>query len=186
MPREINFLSDRHKEIVKQEQADRKIMTMCAIGLGVCFSIFIIYSGVQLFFSYQLNKTKAEETSLRSQIVGDQETEKTFVIFVHKLSSLVQIDQDRQDKRTIIQFFNSYFGGSISIVGVEFDQREKLLTLKLESGSVFDLKQVLEKLSDSTVQSKFSSVKPSNLTRTGDGKYQIDVTVSTTAPNIWN
>ncbi len=184
MPREINFLSDRHKAIVKQEQADRKIMTMCAIGLGVCFTIFIAYSAVQLFFSYQLNKTKAQETVLRSQIVGDQETERAFVIFVHKLSSLVQIDQDRQDKRTIIQFFNTYFGSSISITGVSFDQREKLLTLQLQSGSVFELKQVLIKLNDQAVLSKFASVKPSNLIRSADGKYQIDVTVSTAAPNI--
>ncbi len=184
MSREINFLSDRHKEIVKQELADRRIMTLCSIGLGICFAIFVAFSAIQLFFSYQLNKTKVEEASLRQQIVGDQETERTFVIFVHKLSSLVQIDQDRQDKKVIIQFFNTYFGGSISIVGVEFNQSQKLLTLKLESDSVFTLKNVLTKLNDPEVLSKFSSVSPSNLTRTPDGKYQIDVTVSTVAPKI--
>jgi len=184
MPREINFLSDRHKEIVKQELADRKIMLICSIFLGACFGIFVAASAVQLFLSFQLNKTKNIESSLRTQIVGNQTTEKTFVIFVHKLGSLAQIDQDRQDKKVIIQFFNSYFGSSVSIIGVEFDQNQKLLTLKLQSSSVFELKNVLVKLTDKEVFDKFTSVRPSNLTRSLDGKYQINVTVSTVAPKI--
>jgi hypothetical protein len=184
MPREINFLSDRNKAIVKQETEDRKIMMMCAAVLAVCFGIFVITSGIQLYFSFQLSKIKQEETALRAQIVGDQETERNFVVFVHKLASLAQIDQDRQDKKMIIQFFSTYFGSAISIVGVEFDQNQKLLTLKLESNSIFDLKGVLSRLSEKEVTDKFSSINPSNLTRTQDAKYQVDVTISTVTPNI--
>lgn len=184
MSREINFLSDRHKTIVKQELADRKIMVMCSMVLGVCFGLFVVTTAIQLFFSYQLTKAKSQEAVLRTQIVGDQDTEKSFVVFVHKLSSLVQVDQDRQDKKVIIQFFNSYFGSDVSIVGVEFNQKQKLLTLELQSKSIFVLKDVLTKLADQEVLNKFTSVSPSNLTRTEDGKYKLDVTVSTVTPKI--
>lgn len=184
MPREINFLSDRHKQIVKQEVADRKVMLLCGIVLAACFGIFVAMSSVQFYFSYQLTQTKATQEQLRQQIIGSQDIEKSFVVFVRKLSSLAKIDQERQDKKEIIQFFNTYFGESISITGVTFNQKEKLLTIQLQSTSVFDLREVLNKLSSVEVMNKFKSVSPSNLGRTADGKYQIDVTVSTVMPNI--
>ena len=184
MPREINFLSDRHKQIVKQEVADQKVMLFCGIGLGVCFALFVAVSSIQFYFSYKISQTKSHEAALRQQIMGDQDTEQSFVVFVRKLSSLVQIDQDRQDKKAIISFFNSYFGSNISITGVTFDQKAKLLTLELQSESIFSLKDVLSKLDSEDLMSKFTSLNPSNLGRTPDGKYQIDVTVSTVSPKI--
>lgn len=184
MSREINFLSDRHKQIVKQEVADQRVMLFCGIGLGVCFALFVAVSAVQFYFSYKIEQTKTQEAALRQQVIGNQDTEQSFVVFVRKLSSLVQIDQDRQDKKAIIQFFNSYFGNTITITGVTFDQKAKLVTLQLQSKSVFDLKDVISKLNSDDVASKFNSVEPSNLSRTSDGKYQIDVTVSTVSPKI--
>ncbi len=184
MPREINFLSDRHKQIVKQEVADQRVMLFCGIGLGVCFALFVAVSAVQFYFSYQISQTKNREEQLRTQIKGDQDTEHSFVVFVRKLSSLVQIDQDRQDKKTVIQFFNSYFGNAVTITGVTFDQKGKMLTLQLQTKSIFELKDVISKVNSNDFMSKFTSVSPSNLERTNDGKYEIDVTVSTVSPKI--
>lgn len=184
MPREINFLSDRHKDILKQEEADKKIMLYAAIVLGICFFLFVVTTSIQIYFSYQLTQTKLQQEALRKQIIGDQDTERSFVIFVHKLSDLAQLDQERQDKKAIIQYFNSAFGSNISLTGVKFDQNEKLLTLSLQSPSVFELKQIIPRLGTPELLQKFSSVHPSHLTRTQDGKYQVDVVVSTVSPKI--
>lgn len=184
MTREINFLSERHKQVLKQEAADQKIMWYAVAGLAVSLVLFLIATSLQFFYASQLTQTKNQESTLRSQIMSDQGTEQSYVIFVNKLSRLVQIDQDRQDKKAIIQFFNSYFGQNITIVGVQFDQTAKLLTLQLQSASVFTLNEVLGKLNDTQVTSRFKSVSPGTLTRTTDGKYQITITVSTETPKI--
>lgn len=184
MPREINFLNERRKKLTKQEKSDKNVMMMTSYFLGVVFVILVITEGVSIYLGRQVFDLQAAQEVARSQITSNQTVEKSFVIFVHKLSSLARIYQDRQDKKAVIQYFGSAFDSSVSIQEISFDQAQKLLTFHLQSTDVFAMQKVFQLFNSSDFRSKFQSVSLSNLSRASDGSYIVVITVSTNKPNL--
>ena len=179
MSRQINFLGDRQKQLGKTEIQDRQILRYTGIFLGGCFAVFVVVFGVHLYFGRQLSQIQTAEKVARSKILSNEEIERSLVIFVNKLSSLSKIGQDRQEKNAAITFFSSVFGNSVFIRQIDFEQKEKLLTFKLQSNDIFSLRQVFEVVNSAEVQQRFTSVRPSDLVRTADGKYEMVVAVVT-------
>jgi hypothetical protein len=179
MPREINFLSERRKQLTKVEKKDTQIMKILAGILGMVFVFFLLSFGVQLYVDRQLFQLKAAQKVARSQIAENEEIERSFVIFVYKLTSLSNINQDRQEKNAAIDYFSTVFGDSIFIKNIEFDQKEKLLIFRLESNDVFALRKIFDTLKSEEIRQRFASINPSDLKRTITGTYEISVAVVT-------
>ena len=179
MSRQINFLGERQKQLGKTEIQDRQILRYATIFLGISFGVFVLVFGINFYFSRQLSQIMTAERVARSQILSNEDIERSLVIFVNKLSSLAKIAQDRQEKNEAITFFSSVFGNTVFIKQIDFDQKEKLLTFRLQSDDIFSLKDVFEVVNSPEVQQQFRSVKPSDLSRAPNGKYEMVVAVVT-------
>jgi hypothetical protein len=184
MSREINFLNERRKKLTKQESGDRNIMMMTGYFVAIIFIISCVAFGVSFYFDRQVFDLQEAQKVARSQITTNQNVEKSFVIFVHKLSSLANIYQDKQDKKAVIQFFSSAFDPSISIQEISFNQPEKLLTFHLQSEDIFAMQKVFSLFNSPDFRVKFQSVNLSNLSRSSDGRYIVVITVSTNKPKL--
>jgi len=174
--RHINFLAERRKGLTKTEVQDRKIMRLASFIFGGAFLLFLLIFGVRFYFDRQLVQVKEAQKGARSQILNNELTERSFVIFVYKLSALAELTQDKQDKNNAISYFSHIFGPEVFIRQISFLEKERILTLKIQSDSIFSLKQVFSLLNSEPVRAQFSSINPSDLTRTAQGDYQMAIT----------
>ncbi len=179
MPQDINFLRERRKNLSVKEKKDKQLLKIAGVVYGVVLVIFVIVYGIQIYLSRQLDSVVQEEKAARSQIVENQDVERSYVIFSHKLTSLSSVYQDRLDKKEAIAYFTNIFGPSIFVKEITFDQIEKLLVFRLQSSDIFHLQDIFTVVNSPETQQKFYSVNASNLQRSPDGKYEMNVVVST-------
>jgi len=176
MSRQINFLSERRKGLTKVEIQDRKIIRIASIIFGGAFTVFLIIFGVRFYFDRQLFQVKEGQKAARSQILNDQNIERSFVVFVYKLTALANLTQDKQEKNEALNFFSNLFGSDVFVTQMSYLEKERILSLKIQSDSVFTLRNVFQLLNDSSVREEFSSVNPSDLTRNTQGDYEMVIT----------
>lgn len=183
MPKEINFLRERRKGVTAQEKSDRRMLLLSSVVFGIALILFFAAFIGQLYLNGQLNDVLAQQKNARSQIVLNQDLERSFVIFSHKLTSLTQLFQDRLDKKEAIAYFSSVFGPDILIKQIDFDRVEKLLVFRIQAGDIFKLQNVFNIVNSPQTQSRFASVNASNLSRLRDGKYEMNIVISTKKMN---
>jgi hypothetical protein len=174
--RQINFLAERRKGLTKTELQDRKIMRIASIVFGGVFVVFLVVFGVRFYFDRQLYQVREAQKSARSQILNNETTERSFVVFVYKLTALANLTQDKQEKNQAITFFSNLFGPDVFIRQMSFLEKEKILSLRIQSDSIFSLKQVFEILNSQEVRNQFVSINPSDLMRTPQGNYEMVIT----------
>lgn len=184
MSREINFLNERRKQLSKQERGDRSVMMMSTYFVVGIFVLFLLTFGLRLYLERQLFLIQEAQKVARNQITSNEEVEKSFVVFIHKLSHLAKIYRDRQEKKSVIQYFTGVFGDEVSISEISFNQAEKLLTFTLTARDVFNLKRIFDLANSEEMRIRFKSVNLSNLSRNQAGQYSLILTVSTDAPKI--
>ncbi len=176
MSRQINFLAERRKSLTKTEREDQRIIRLVSILFGTVFGLFLIVFGVRFYFDRQLFQVKQAQKTARGQILNNETTERSFVIFVYKLNALVSLTENKQEKNQALTFFSNLFGPDVFITQMSFLEKEKILSLKIQSDSVFSLRQVLDLLSSPEVKKEFVSVSPSDLLRTARGDYEMVIT----------
>src|SRR5688572_18916140 len=176
MSRQINFLAERRKSLTKTEQEDRRIIRIVSIFFGTVFTVFLIVFGIRFYFDRQLFQVEAAQKNARSQILNNEATERSFVIFVYKLNALVNLTQDKQEKNQALNFFSNLFGPNVFVTQMSFLEKERILSLKIESDSIFSLREVLNLLNSPEVRVQFISVNPSDLVRTARGDYEMVIT----------
>jgi hypothetical protein len=182
MAREINFLEERRKRVSKLNKLDQKYFQWSIIGFSVVLVICLIVFAVRFYLSRQVTGLKNDQATTRAQILNNQDAERSFVLFVHKLSALAEIYQNRQDKKEAITYFTKVFGPDVLVTQIEFDQTTKLLQFHLKAKDIFTIEKVMDQIYSEEVRQKFTSVNPSELSRQPDGSYQLVVSVVT--PNV--
>ena len=174
--RQINFLSERRKSLTKTEHQDQQVMQIMAGVFGLIVVICLMSFGLHFFLNRQMTQVQAAEKAARSQIVDNETIERSFVIFVYKLTALTSLSQDKQDKNEAISFLSTLFGDDVFIKQMNFLEKERILSLRIQSDSIFSLKQVFSQLNDPEVRGRFASLNPSDLLRTADGNYEMSIT----------
>ncbi len=176
MSRQINFLAERRKSLTKIEVQDQKAIRIASGVFTVTFLIFLAVFGVRFYFDRQLFQVREAQKAARSQILNDQAIEQSFVIFVYKLTALANLTQDKQEKNEALNFFSNLFGSDVFVTQMSYLEKERILSLKIQSDSVFSLRKVFELLNTDAVREEFASVNPSDLTRTPQGDYEMVIT----------
>lgn len=176
MSRQINFLAERRKSLTKVEIQDRKVIRIASIAFSAVFLAFLVIFGIRFYFERQLLQVKEAQKVARAQILNDQAIERSFVIFVYKLTALANLTQDKQEKNQALNFFSNLFGPDVFVTQMTFLEKEKILSLKIQSDSIFSLRQIFELMNTAPVREQFVSVNPSDLMRTPNGDYEMVIT----------
>lgn len=176
MSRQINFLAERRKALIKTEIQDRKVMKIASVIFGTVFTVFLVVFAVRFYFDRQLFQVREAQKAARAQILNNESIERSFVIFVYKLTALANLTQDKQEKNQAITFFSNLFGDDVFIRQMSFLEKEKILSLKIQSDSIFSLRQVFDLLNSQQVRDQFVSINPSDLMRTSGGDYEMVIT----------
>lgn len=174
--RQINFLAERRKGLTKVEIQDRKVIRIASMIFGGVFTVFLIIFGIRFYFDRQLFQVREAQKAARSQILNDQNIERSFVIFVYKLTALANLTQDKQEKNEALNFFSNLFGSDVFVTQMSYLEKERILSLKISSDSVFSLRNMFRLLNDDSVRAEFSSVNPSDLQRNAQGDYEMVIT----------
>jgi hypothetical protein len=174
--RQINFLAERRKGLTKTEIQDRKMMRGASMVFGSVFTVFLLIFAVRFYFDRQLFQVREAQKTARNQILSNESIERSFVIFVYKLTALANLTQDKQEKNEAITFFSKLFGPSVFVREMSFLEKERILSLRLQSSSVFSLRQVFTLLNSQAVRDQFLSVNPSDLQRNTQGDYEMVIT----------
>lgn len=176
MSRQINFLAERRKALTKTELQDRKVMRVASMIFGGVFMVFLAVFAVRFYFDRQLFQVREAQKTARAQILNNESIERSFVIFVYKLTALANLTQDKQEKNQALTFFSNLFGDDVFVRQMSFLEKEKILSLKIQSDSIFSLREVFALLNSQQVRDQFVSINPSDLVRTAGGDYEMIIT----------
>lgn len=174
---DINFVRQRLKKLTKLEKKDKEYFKIAAIITSVLLLILAGISSYKIYLTSQLKGIENEQKGFLSRIEQQEEKEKSFVLFVNKLRVLSDVFQKRKDKQDAIGYFSQIFGSDVTIEKIAYDADSELLTFRLMSADIFTLEKVFELLSTEQSTQKFASLTKSNLKRTSNGIYQMQITV---------
>jgi len=175
---DINFLRKQRITFSKTENKDKKIF-LVAIGFLTLSVISLIISlSISFYYKSEVKKTIAEQKHLTSVVLGEEKTEREFLIFANKLSAIKEIFENRSDKQEAIGFFSNLFGESVFIAGMTYNGENGTLSLGSVSKNIFDLENTFALLDGQEVKSNFDSLKKSSLSRGDNGEYSMGLTVS--------
>lgn len=180
MPREINFVAERQKGVSKQQKQDLNFARIAGVIFAVVGVAVVATFGVFFYLNNQLGQVKNQEAAIHNQIMVAHDNEVAFLGYAKKLSILTTVYRDRQDKNNIIAYFSSLFGSDAVIVGIDYDQQDKLLHFRVESSDVFSFRRVLNLVNSAELKTTFPTLATSTLVRSDEAKYQITISVPIT------
>jgi hypothetical protein len=179
MARDINFVAQRRKKLTAQQLQDKKFFGYAVGVVSVVFTIFVLVAGVRLFAVYQVKKIKDAQEAARMAILSQEQVEKEFNIFAHKLRALSDLFGKRQDKQKAMVFFSEIFGPTIIISEIDYSaDDDDIVTFTLTAPSIFDLETVFSILDSPSVTDTYTSIHKSSLVRSSEGLYNVKLTVA--------
>lgn len=177
MSKTINFVQDRRKSISLVEQHDQVLLRkMVVVFVGVALLCIVVFS-IRFFFSYQLTSVLEKQKATRASIVQQEAVEREYSIFAHKLTLISSLWGKRQDKQEAVAFFMRLFTGDTTVSGLSYSAETEALTFRLRANSVFVLENALNTLASQSVLGEYPKIAKSDLSRSDDASYSLNVTV---------
>jgi hypothetical protein len=179
MSRKINFVSQRRKVSVKSDERDRKWFALATKIVIACFMVFLVGLGIRFYFMFQLKTVVDAQEQTRQAILAQEELEKEYTIFAHKLKQLQIIFVKRAVKQEALKFFGELFSNEVEVTEIDYSSSgdEEILSFTLTTESVFTLNEIFTKLSSTEVLEKFNAIQKDSLRRSSDGSYGIQITL---------
>lgn len=179
MNRGINFVYERQKKLTQSQLLDRQYFRWASIGLLVTAGLFLIVFGVRLVFFFQLKGITDKQVTARAAIQSQEEVEKEYTIFAHKLKQLTVLYAKRKNKQDALVFFSDLFGSAAVVSGIDYSADESdVLAFTIQTKSVFALDQVFGILARPDVVEVYPSIKKSDMRRVDDGSYFLKLTLN--------
>lgn len=178
MARDINFVANRRKRLTAQQKQDEQWFQYAIIGVISIFVIFLIVIGIRFFMVYRLDQLESEQENTRKAITSQEQVEKDYNVFAHKLRALSDLFGKRQDKQEAMVYFSQVFGPQVIISGIDYSEEDdSIVSFTLTAPSVFDLENVFTVLESEDVRTTYSKVEKSSLGRGESGAYSIKLTI---------
>lgn len=173
----INFLNQHRKKLSSIEANDRKyyrIIMGIAIATVVLGSILLAGN---IFVQYRMSASIEQKNRLESAILKQEDLEESALILSSKLQIISKLINKRSDKQEAIRYFTELFGSDVIIKDIDFQSTGGILSLRLESQSVFAFNRVVDLLESETTLGRFKNLSKSDLSRSKTGTYSLTVTV---------
>lgn len=177
----LNFLSQRKKSLSEIEKTDRKYALWMSYVLGALIFLFILVSVANYIFSRRVRTVASDIETTTASISQESNIEQQYVILGEKLQFINSIIKERSTKRSAIEYFTTQFStADTSLNEITYDQKGTIQFLVVAK-NVFVLDEIMKTMQSSDVKQKFHSIHLSDLTRTPDGNYTVQVSVVLTA-----
>lgn len=173
----INFLGKRGSLYQKHIAEDHRLFQIALVVFGVTTLVFLALMGFNIYLASVLQGVVKKQTDTKQSIVTNQTVETAYLLFSHKLKAIAEIFEKRNNKQQAINYLNELFSDNGFIGGVIYDGDEQILSLTVNSSDVFQFEELIKKLDSAEVKSNFSSMSRNNISRMGDGKYSMKLTV---------
>jgi hypothetical protein len=177
METSINFVQNRRKKLTKNQANDFKVLKIVAGLFGILIIVLGATFGVYFYLGSQVKDIKDQQKTLEKQILSKKSTEEDVVVSAAKLEILLELFDLRYDKQAAISYFSEIFGDKVLIRDITYDASNKILSLRLQSESIFILEEVFDKLANPEVEERFGEVNKSELSRGNEGKYGMAITL---------
>lgn len=177
----INFLNQHRKKLSSIEANDRKYYR---IIMSVAIGIVLLGSGLlagNIFLQYRMSESLEQKNRLESAILKQEDLEESALILSSKLQVISKLIAKRSDKQEAIRYFTELFGSDVMIKDIDFQSTGGILSLRLESQSVFAFNRVVDLLESETTLGRFKNLSKSDLSRSKTGTYSLTVTVTLVA-----
>lgn len=178
MAREINFVQGRRKKLTKAQKNDLKIFKIVVGVFGVLLGLFLITLAIDFYLQFQIKRTQDQQTQMEREVLSQENVEQSIVLSTEKIKILSELFDQRYDKQAAIDYFSTIFGTQVLIKDINYEADERILSMRLQSQSIFVLEDVFLKLSDPEVREKFGQVNKSELSRNDRGSYNMAITLS--------
>ncbi|NCN03724.1 MAG: hypothetical protein GW942_01460 [Candidatus Pacebacteria bacterium] len=178
MPKEINFIQGRRKKLTKDQKNDFKIFKIASTTFAILIATFLITLGLDFFLKFQVKNAQEKQIDMEKQVLAKESVEQSIVIATEKLKILSELFEQRYDKQASINYFSNVFGPEVLIKDINYEANERILSLRLQSQSIFVLEEVFLKLSDPEVEAQFGNINKSELIRNDKGGYNMAITLS--------
>jgi hypothetical protein len=177
MSESINFARNRWKLVTAHVQMDLRLLKYSAGALGFSLLVLSIAALAGLGLTWQLQQTKSRQEELRRAVLLQEDVERSYVIFINKLSTLSKLLGTRSDKQAAIAFFNGRLGEKILVNDISYLAEEGVLNLTLQAPDIFAMDEVFTLLDSPTVKTAYPTINKSELKRTAQGQYLMTITV---------
>lgn len=178
MANTINFVQNRRKKLTKSQKNDFRIFQIVAGGFGVLILVFIVTMGLNFYLQFRVSGIQDQQKQMERRITDQQDVEKSIIITIEKIKVLAELFEQRYDKQSAIKYFSEIFGPQVLIKDIDYEADNQILSLRVESNSVFSLENIFEELSNPEVEEKFGKVAKSDLARNESGKYNMAITLT--------
>lgn len=174
---EINFLSSRTREKLKQKERDQKLFKIAGIVLSLVIVLLVIALGLKLFLNFRIKKMTENIAELKKIIVDREDVELSYLIFVNKLRAIGEIYAARSDKQEAMNYFANLMTDVANITGMTYDEESGGLILQLDHQNVFFLEDSMSIIDSPLVTDVYRNVKKASLARQDQGNYQLRLTI---------
>lgn len=173
----INFLSQQHKKITKQQKLDQKLFRFSIIGLVVSGLFVVVAIGSLVFMNLRFTTAEDEVSQLESQILANEEIEESAVVLSRKVSILDELIDQRDDKQQAIEYFTNLFGPQVVLRDISYQSEEGLLQIGVQTLSIFELERVIDLLRGGQTVDRYGLIKLTNLRRGSQGEYGLSLQI---------
>lgn len=177
----INFLSKHRRNFTKQQKFDRRIYFYSLAIVGAIVMLTMIILTGKLWMNQQMANAQAEETRLKNAILSQEDNERRLLVMAAKIQVLSRLIDERHDKQEALTYFSNLFGPQVLIRDITYQASEGVLTLGLQSQSVFVLREVYDLLASVETLDRFNKVTKSALARNSSGSYGMNISIGLTS-----
>lgn len=177
MSRTINFVRERQRNLTRLEEQDRQIFRWLLVGVGVLMGLVFIAVGVRLFFLYRMQVVTDQQANLKQAIVAQEEVERSFTVFAHKLKTLTELFGRRKEKQETLAYFSTLFDENVVIRQLSYTAETEELSFILESKNIFVLEGVFETMNSQEIKDRFPTIRKESLRRGPDGSYGMYISI---------
>jgi hypothetical protein len=174
----INFLYQYRKNSTAQQQLDKRLFKLAAVGFTVVILLTLTAISASFYFQLQIKATQDQTQQLEQSILDNQQAEKTAVLLGKKLSVLKVLFEVRHDKQQALRYFTTLFGDQVVVKDIDYVAEESILSLRVEADSIFETERVFRLFTNQQTKQLYPFVTSSELRRGDDGAYQVTLTVS--------
>lgn len=178
MSRAINFVRDRQRNLSRLEVQDRKFFRWALMGAGILAGIAVLVVGARLYLLYSLRNVTATQKGLTTAISNKIEVEKSYTLFSYKLKTLTELFGKRKEKQETIEYFSNLFTTDVIVSQLAYSSESEELSFTLQAKNVFVMENVFKVLNGQEVKTKYPTMKKSNLSRSQNGDYSMDLSIA--------